>query len=561
MNKYSADELFKIAYSHLQKKDFGKSAGLFEKLIKDYPENISVLRNLTHCYAFLREFEKAETSIKKIISLKPDEPFAYQFLASILKDQDKLEEATSIINQGLKKKLINEKWEIQKNFFFPKIPFNKDEIKKYRQKIEGEIDRILNSDFRTKLDYDKDQIIVPPHVDLSYSDWDNLELNKKNVLAFKKMFKALNEESFSKSKIQGKIRIGVISEFFTDHTIGKLYKDLIFSLDKNKFETFIFHSQKTNSGEIFNEFKKKEEEGILINELLPIKLLEKINIIKKFKLHVIFYPDIGLSIEFYYLALIRLARYQITTFGHPETTGSRSIDYYLISKNCVNENTQKHYSEKLLLMNYFPMIYPKPIIKKKLSNNDLKKKNIYSCPQTLFKIHPDFDQIIFDILEMDKKAIVYLIKDRNKVWYKKLIKRFSNNKKYDPTKIIFLDPLSYEDYLLHLGKASVLLDPVYYGAGNSFFESLLFGTPTITLPTDHIKSRLVLGAYKQMEIVDPPIAKNFKNYVDLAVNYANRDDIGELKNIYKKAAEKKLFNTKKAGEEFSKIIKNLFNLT
>ena len=559
MNKYSANELFKIAYNHLKKKNFGKSAGLFEKLINDYPQNLSILRNLTNCYMHMGEFEKAETSIKKVISIKPDEPFVYQTLVSILKDQDKLEEAALIINQGLKNKLINEKWEIQKNFFFPKIPLNKNEIKKYRQKIEEEIEKILNINFQTELDYDKDQIIVPPHVDLSYSDHDNLELNKKNVLAFKKLFEVLNDESFSKKKIQEKIKIGVISEFFTDHTIGKLYKDIIFSLDKNKFEVLIFHSQKTNPGEIFNEFKKKEEEGILKNKLLPIKLLEKINVIKNFELDIIFYPDIGLSVEFYYLALMRLARYQITTFGHPETTGSKSIDYYLISKNCVNKNTQKHYSEKLLLMNYLPMVYPKPIVKKKLSKSDLERKNIYSCPQTLFKIHPDFDQIIFDIIEMDKKAIVYLIKDRNKVWYKKLINRLSNNNKYDPTKIIFLDPLYYEDYLLHIGKASVLLDPIYYGAGNSFFESMLFGTPTITLPTDHIKSRLVLGAYKQMEIENPPIAKNIKNYVDLAVDYANRDDIGKLKKIYREAAEKKLFNTKKAGEEFNKILLDLFN--
>lgn len=558
MNKYSADKIFKIAFDHLQKKNFGKSAGLFEKLISVYPENLSILRNLINCYMQLGQFEKAETYIKKLIIIKPDEPYVYQTLASVLKDQDKLEEAELVINQGLKNKLINEKWEIQKNFFFPKIPFNRNEIKKYRQKIKEEIEKILNINFQTKLDYDKDQIIVPPHVDLSYSDHDNLELNKKNVLAFKKLFRVLNDEYLSKRKIQGKIRIGVISEFFTDHTIGKLYKDIIFSLDKNKFETFIFHSQKTYPGEIFNEFKKKEEEGILKNELLPIKLFEKINVIKNFEFDIIFYPDIGLSIEFYYLALMRLARYQITTFGHPETTGSKSIDYYLISKNCVNKNTQKHYSEKLLLMNYLPMVYPKPIVKKKLSKNDLQRKNIYSCPQTLFKIHPDFDQIIFDIIEMDKKAIIYLIKDRNKLWYKKLINRLSNNNKYDPTRIIFLDPLNYEDYLLHIGKASVLLDPIYYGAGNSFFESMLFGTPTITFPTDHIKSRLVLGAYKQMEIADPPIAKDIKNYVDLAVHYANRDDIGKLKKIYREAAEKKLFNTKEAGEEFNRILLNLF---
>ena len=559
MNKYSADKLFKIAYDHLQKRNYGKSAGLFEKLLKDFPNNLSVLKNLSHCYAYIKEFEKAENCIKKIINIKPDEPFAYQFLASILKDQDKIDEATLIVNQGLKKGLINEKWEVQKNLFFPKIPSDKNDIIKYRKKIEEEVEKILDINFEKKLDYDNDQIIVPPHVDLSYSDWDNLELNKKSVQAFKKLFRVLNDESYSKIEVKGKIRIGIISEFFTDHTIGKLYKDLIFSLDKNKFETFIFHSQKTSSGEIFNQFKDKEKEGILKNEILPIKLSEKIDVIKKFKFNIIFYPDIGLSVEFYYLALMRLAKYQITTFGHPETTGSNSIDFYLISKNCVNDNTQKHYSEKLLLMNYLPMVYPKPFTKKKLSEDELKKKNIYSCPQTLFKIHPDFDQIIFDILEKDKKGIVYLIKDSNKVWYKKLIKRLSKNKKYDSKKIIFMDPLNYEDYLLHLGRSSVLLDPLYYGAGNSFFESMLFGTPTITFPTDYIKSRLVLGAYKQMEIKHPPIATSIQNYIDLAVEYANKDDIGALKNTYKIAAEKKLFNTKKAGEEFNKIIANLFN--
>ena len=105
MNKYSADELFKIAYSHLQKKEFEKSNQLFEKLLNDYPDNLSILRNLSHSYSFSGAFKKAEECIKKIIKIKPDEPFAYQFLASVLKNQDKIEEMIKIVNEGLKKKL------------------------------------------------------------------------------------------------------------------------------------------------------------------------------------------------------------------------------------------------------------------------------------------------------------------------------------------------------------------------------------------------------------------------------------------------------------------------
>ena len=44
---------------------------------------------------------------KKIIKIKPDEPFAYQFLASVLKNQDKIDEMIEIVNEGLEKNLIN----------------------------------------------------------------------------------------------------------------------------------------------------------------------------------------------------------------------------------------------------------------------------------------------------------------------------------------------------------------------------------------------------------------------------------------------------------------------
>ena len=33
--------------------------------------------------------------------------------------------------------------------------------------------------------------------------------------------------------------------------------------------------------------------------------------------------------------------------------------------------------------------------------------------------------------------------------------------------------MNLKEYLGNLGKSSVLLDPLYYGAGNSFFESMV----------------------------------------------------------------------------------------
>mgnify|MGYP007000409596 len=121
-------------------------------------------------------------------------------------------------------------------------------------------------------------------------------------------------------------------------------------------------------------------------------------------------------------------KYQIMSWGHPETTGSESIDYFLCSKHLISENSEKFYSEKFLIIDKLPMIYNKPIILNKMEDKDISKKNIYSCPQTLFKLHPDFDDFLFDILKKDKKGILYLLKDTNKVYYLKLLERFKKNK-------------------------------------------------------------------------------------------------------------------------------------
>ena len=555
MNKISTEKLFKIAYSYLQNKNYIKSIELFKKIQVNYPNNLSVLRNLSHAYAFSGDFINAENTIKNIIKLNENEPYIFQFLASILRNQDKIEEMISLIDKGLKKNLMNPKWKYQKDLLFPIIMKDNKEIHKYREKVSNCYDQILKSN--EELNYDNDQIIQTPHYEMSYNQHDNLELNIKSVKALRKIYKELNETIVEDKNKNEKIKIGFISEFFTNHTIGRLFKNIIFSLDRSKFDIFVFHSNKTKKNEIFNEFVEKEKKGYLKNITLPKKLNEKIKIFKKEKFHILFYPDIGMSVEMYYLSLIRLAKYQIMSWGHPETTGSESIDYFLCSKTLITYETAKSYSEKLLLMDQLPMIYEIPNVENKLNDKSLSKNNIYSCPQTMFKFHPDFDHILSEILKKDKKGILYLIKDTNKVYYHKLIERFKKIKDFDLDRVIFIDQLNRDGYINHLGSSSVLLDPLYFGAGNSFHESMVYGTPTVTMPTKFIKSRIVTAAYIQMEVDNPPIVKNEKEYIEMAVDFANAKDLSNIKKYYREKAKQKLFNTKNVGREFNQILLNL----
>ena len=171
-----------------------------------------------------------------------------------------------------------------------------------------------------------------------------------------------------------KIKIGFISDYLTDQTIGKLCKGIILRLDQKKFDVIVFHTEKTKNGSILKQLKDAEHQGLIKNYFLPDSFTEKQNIILKEKLDILFYPDIGLSIQLYYLSFIKLATYQITSCGHPETTGNPSIDYFITSTLIETTKGQKNFSENLILLDYIPMYYYTPSIKHEIDTKELSQK-------------------------------------------------------------------------------------------------------------------------------------------------------------------------------------------
>lgn len=550
--------IFSLGVQNFKKGDFIKAKDHFVKALLIHPVNISILENLALTYYNLKDLSNCEIQLKKIICLDKNSKKIYNFLLKILREQDKVDELKQYIKDGLENNLIDEKFSIIYNTVFPFINKDTDEIKSYRNKTNLFLDDFLNSNKNIKLNINK-QSIGPPIYEYSYDEFENLELNKKFVNLFRKIYPELNSKIEFTEKNTDKIKIGFISEYFTSHTIGKLFRGTIFELDRNKFEVYVFHTTKTTKGKIFSDFLAKEINSNLTNVILPRSFNEKINIIKNKKLDIIFYPDIGMSPDLYFLTFLRFAKYQIVSWGHPISTGNTNIDFFISSSKAEVKNAQKHYSEKLILLDHM-LYYYKPEISLKLNLDEMNKQNIYSCPQTLFKIHPNYDEILKQILLKDKKAKIYFIKDANKSLFKKLISRFKKTIGSDIDRIVFNEKMSVEIYINHCGSSSVLLDPIIYGGGNSFYESMVYGTPTVTLPSSYLKNRLTLGAYNQMEVEDAPIVNSPEEYVDKAIEIANLSPkkLLEIKARYKDAAYKKLFENRNYIDELEDFLISLY---
>jgi len=561
MNEIEAKKIFNEAQKNFENLNYEKARELWLKILKFYPENLSLLRNISLTYFNQANFYETENILKKIIKINLKETNALNMLILVLEEQDKIEEAKQFIDIGLNNNLLNDHWKIKKELLIPMIKNDTDEIIKFRSNIDKFIEEILNNqnDYNFNIN---DHLIKPPQFGLSYDQFDNLEINKKCVTLFRKIYPELNEIYLHKNAPSSKIKLGFISEYFTDHTIGKLFKGIILKIDKKKFEVFVFHSEQTKKGSILDELINAENKGIIKNIFLPKDFKQKqISILDK-KLDILFYAEIGLSLQLYFLSYIRLAKYQVTSWGHPETTGNDSIDYFISSKLIESENSNKNFSEKLICSESLPMFYYKPKVKNILDVEKISKINLYSCPQTLFKLHPDFDKIIEGIQKRDKNSIFYFIKDSNKALNNIFINRLKKNIKINIDRIHFLETMNWEEYINHCGRASVLLDPLYFGAGNSFYESMFYGTPTITMPTNYTKSRLVLGAYNQMKISDMklnPVVKTIDEYVNTAVEIANNRNLIDIKHQFKFKAESSLYENEKSITDLESVLDKIVN--
>jgi predicted O-linked N-acetylglucosamine transferase (SPINDLY family) len=328
-------------------------------------------------------------------------------------------------------------------------------------------------------------------------------------------------------------------------------------MNRKKFEITIFHTFNTKKSLIKNEIDSTADK--VIN--LKIKIHEQQLQVENENLDIIFYPDIGMSPATYFLAFSRFAPVQIASWGHTETTGINTIDYFLSSTLFEEKYANKKYSEKLICLSQIPTYFEPPenigLLKNRSELKLPEKSRLYGCPQALFKLHPDFDRILSEILKRDTDGYIVLIgnEGKDKFWSEILKKRWSKNFPILNKKVLFTKRLSLLEFFSLSNCVDVLLIPLHFGGGNTSLETMIFGTPSITMPGKHLRTNITSAIYKQMKISNPPITKSVEEYIDLAIKLAKDSKKNNfLREKSKKAGNKYLFKSHKALKEFENFL-------
>jgi predicted O-linked N-acetylglucosamine transferase (SPINDLY family) len=257
--------------------------------------------------------------------------------------------------------------------------------------------------------------------------------------------------------------------------------------------------------------------------------------LNKYDFDVVVYPDLGMKLLPTLLAYSRIGRVQVNTWGHSETSGIDTIDYFVSSRWFEKDYviSREYYTEELVLFNSLGTYYISPsklfidnnpriskgfVMKTREELGFSKGEHIYCCLQTFYKINDDFEKCIARILELDPHGVVLFSNSFPfcKSHLERLFKNLGENKikriKWYPSleKHIFLNLVAISD---------VCLDPFPFGGCNTSYDAFDFNIPVITWPSEYLHGRFTLGLYKRMGLSDSEcIVSDSDSYARVASN-------------------------------------------
>jgi predicted O-linked N-acetylglucosamine transferase (SPINDLY family) len=312
-------------------------------------------------------------------------------------------------------------------------------------------------------------------------------------------------------------RVGFVSFFFYDHTIADIFAGYMGLLDKTRFETVALFlpgpEDRVRAG-----LRTLAERAID----LPDEPLAAQQAIAGCELDVLIFLDIGMQPIWDLLAYGRLAPVQAALFGHPETTGIDTLDYFLSCDAMEPVNGEEHYWEKLVRLPGPVLMFPEAPAAAPKPRADLglpEDGRLYVCPQSLFKLHPDFDRALAGILRADPGGRVVLLKSPSDAAAALYLERLGRAAPDIVGRVHMLAHLPKPDFPRMLAACDVMLDPFHYSGGHTTFTAFSVGLPVVTWAGEFMRGRHTHGFYTLMGINDA-IASDQEDYVRRAVDIA-----------------------------------------
>jgi len=451
------------------------------------------------------------------------------------------------------------------HLLMPKIFYEKNEIKNEYNRISSNLKKIVSIKTLKQVDKLADFFKNNFTYYYTYLGLNLKKIYKNSSLLLKNIDPYTKVNILKKNENKSVIHIGFFSNFiFKNHSVCRDRIGIIkFLCNDDSFCVNLIHYGKEK--ELF--FKKIMDNTFYKETVLSYNKYESIDTIINLNLDILVFPEIGMDVDVYLLAnTTRLAPIQINTWGHSETSGIDTIDYYVSSKYFEDEENQQNYSEKLILLNSLSTYYydngiffkdfTQPINQIKNEHQVNDNYHIYGIFQTVFKYHPLLIEIIAQILIRNPKSIFFIIIP--KIFWDQFMDYLFKSVGHDMHRIKMIDTMNKLIYCNLLRCMDIMIDSYPFGGCNTTLDSFFFNKVVLTLPSSKLNSRFSTGFYKKMGIMEP-ICKSTEDLVQKAIYYMENK---EERIVLEKRIELKkhlLFKEKESLLDWNNMLRNLMN--
>lgn len=321
------------------------------------------------------------------------------------------------------------------------------------------------------------------------------------------------------------IRVGIVSPFFHRHPVWNLMvRGWSSQLDRKRFQVFGYHVGAHSDAEtdVAANICSRFVHRTLTADEWRDEILRDAP-------HVLIYPGLFMDNICTQLAAQRLAPVQCNSWGHPETSGMPTLDYFLSSDLMEPPEAEQHYTERLIRLPNLSIYYePVEVDSSATGRAQFGLRTdaaVFFCGQSLFKYLPQFDLVFANIAKQVKNCQFVFIRTGgarrvDNLFQERLDRIFSSAGLKASDCCTILPTQSQSQFISLIGQCDVFLDSIGWSGGNTTLEALLQDLPIVTMPKALMRSRHST-AILQMMGVDETIVDTIDDYVSVAARLAN----------------------------------------
>jgi len=512
-----------------------RNLGRLEEALASFDKAVAIKPDYAQGFFFrgnllgrLNRYEEAVASYETATAIKPDYVGAHKILGNLLHDQGKIDNAMACYERALaiKPDYADAKIALciaQLPILYvdePEIATRRTAYAEHLRALRSDIDRR-----RTPGDL-ADGIGSTQPFYLAYQGGNDRELQA----LYGDMVCRIAADRYPQAALAPPpgpgepVRVGFVSGFFSQHSNWKIpIKGWLSQLDRRRFQIFGYHTG------INEDTETKAAIGFCDRFVQgPLSVDRWRQTILADALHVLIYPEVGMDGVAVQLAAQRLAPVQCNSWGHPDTSGFPTLDYYLSSELMEPPEGQDHYTERLIRLPNLSIYYePLDLQPVSLSRGELGLRptaTVYWCGQSIFKYLPQFDQVFpriareagdcqFTFIEYHRGT--YL----NDLLRQRLDRAFAVFGLKAVDYCVFMPRLDSDRFAGAVGQSDIVLDSIGWSGCNSTLESLQHNLPIVTIAGPLMRGRHTMAILKMMG-VEETITETIDDYVSTAVRLA-----------------------------------------